>query len=304
MRVTTVAKQKLQGREEVVGTVRAKLRATLEAKVSGRVEAMPVKLGQRVKAGALIARLDAQEIEAKVNQTRAVLQQAQGDMKRFSALLKQQAVTQREFDGVQARYQVALASLREARTMLGYATVRAPFAGVVTHKLADVGDLASPGRPLVELEDPRALRLEVAVPEALMGFIKVGASLPIRIAATEELEGTVAEVAPAADPNSRTFLVKVDLPQDAKVRTGQFGRALVPTGRSDILKVPNTAVVVRGQMELVFVVVEDRVHLRLVKTGKRFGSEVELVSGLDGDETIVVEGANALVDLQPVELLK
>lgn len=302
VRVQTIGDQPRQLAEEILGTVRAKTRATLEAKVAGRIAELPVALGQSLKAGDLVARLDVREIRAKLDQARAVLEQARRDRARFEALLRQQAVTQAEFDGVEARFRVAEAAVAEAETMLGYAEVRAPFDGVVTRKLADVGDLASPGRPLVELEDPKALRLEADVPEALIAGVHAGAKLPVRVSALNlDLEGVVAEIAPAADPNSRTFRVKLDLPDAPGLKAGLFGRVAVPVGETRAPRVPISALVQRGQMEMVFVVADGRAQMRLVKSGKRFGGEVELVSGVRPGERVVVEGAAGLVDGQPVE---
>ncbi|MCX8091928.1 MAG: efflux RND transporter periplasmic adaptor subunit [Verrucomicrobiae bacterium] len=303
VRVQTIDDQPRALTEEIVGTVRARTRATLEAKIAGRITELPVVLGQSLEAGDLVARLDVREIQARLDQARAVLEQARRDRDRFATLLRQQAVTQAEFDGVEARFRVAEAAVAEAETMLGYAEVRAPFDGVVTRKLADVGDLATPGRPLIELEDPNALRLEADVPEALISHVQPGAKLPVRIhAANAELEGVVAEMAPAADPNSRTFRVKLDLPGAPGLKPGLFGRVAVPVGETRAPRVPAQALVQRGQMEMVFVVADGRAQMRLVKSGKRLGEEVELVSGVRPGERVVVEGAGALMDGQPVEV--
>jgi RND family efflux transporter MFP subunit len=303
VRVQTVESKKRVATEEVVGTVRAKLRSVIEAKVSGKIDKMLVVPGQTVKAGELLAQLDAREIQARLDQALAVRQQAESELKRFSTLLQQQTVTQAEFDNVQARYRVAQASVTEVETMLGYTKVLAPFDGVITRKHADVGDLATPGRPLLEMEDPRALRLEADVPEAVISRLALGDKLPVRIAALEtELEGVVSEVSPAADPNSRTSLVKLDLPAKPGSRAGQFGRVAVPVGETTALRVPVAAVVVRGQMELLFVAVNQHAQLRLVKTGKRVGDEVELVSGVSAGDQIIVEGAAQLQDGQPLTI--
>lgn len=110
------------------------------------------------------------------------------------------------------------------------------------------------------------------------------------------------EIAPAADPNSRTFRVKLDLPPTLGLRLGQFGRVTVPLNEIATVRVPARALVVRGQMEIVFVVEQQKAQLRLVKTGKRLGDEWEVVSGLNAGESIVVEGAASLSDGQPVEV--
>jgi len=303
VRAQPIAAKPHQTTEDIVGTVRARLRATLEAKVAGRIEAMPVVPGQAVKAGEVVATLEVREIQARLDQAKALRDQAERDRKRFDALLSQKAVTQAEYDGMEARARVAEASVKEAETMLGYAKVLAPFDGVISRKFADVGDLAAPGRPVAELEDPKALRLETDIPEALISHVELGTRLPVRISAVPAAcEGVVAEMAPAADPNSRTFRVKLDLPSASGLRLGLFGRVAVPVGETTVPRVPASALVQRGQMELVFIVTEGRAQLRLVKAGKRHGDEVELVSGVSPGEQVVVEGAADLRDGQPLTL--
>jgi RND family efflux transporter MFP subunit len=288
--------------EEVAGTVRAKLRATLEAKLSGRIDKMPVLLGQAVKAGQLVARLDAAEIKARLEQAQASLQQAERDWKRTSALFDQQAATRSEYDAAESRHGVAKAAVAEAQAMMSYVEVLAPFDGVVTKKWVDVGDLASPGKPLIDIEDPSLLQLEAGVPEAIASRIQQDARLGIRVDAMKgELEGTVREIAPTADPASRTFRVKLDLPRTAGLMSGQFARLVVPIGQSSSVRVPVAAVILRGQLEILFVVANQRAQLRLVKTGRRIGDEVEILAGLEVGESVVVGGAALLADGQPVE---
>ena len=301
VRAQVVESKQRVATEEVVGTVRAKLRAVIAAKISGRIERVLVVPGQQVKSGEALATVDAREVQARYDQAVALRQQAESDLKRLTSLFEQKILSQAEFDNAQARARVAVAGVAEAETMLDYAKVTAPFAGVITRKHADVGDLASPGKPLLDMEDSTALRLEADAPEAVVGRLKLGDKLPVRVAALEkELEGVISEIAPAADPNTRTFLVKLDLPAAAGLRAGQFGRVVMPVGETNALRVPATAVVQRGQMEMVFVIVDGNAQLRLVKTGKRVGDEMELVSGIVAGEKIVAENAASLLDGQPV----
>jgi RND family efflux transporter MFP subunit len=302
VQVQAAASKKYLTTEEVVGTVRAKVRATLEAKVSGRIDSMPILLGQVVKAGQLVAHLDSPEIKARLEQAQASLQQAERDWKRASSLLEQQAVTRSESETAESRYRFAQAAVAEAQAMMGYIEVQAPFDGVVTKKWADLGDLATPGKPLIDIEDPSALQLEADVPEALASRIQQNASLAVRLdAPTTELNGTVSEIAPSADSISRTFRVKLALPQAPGLMPGRFARLAVPLGEVSSLRVPASALVQRGQLELVFVVANQRAQLHLVKTGKRIGDEVEILAGLDPGETVAVSGAALLVDGQAVE---
>jgi RND family efflux transporter MFP subunit len=288
--------------EEVVGTVGAKLHATLEAKLSGRIDQMPILLGQTVKAGQLLAHLDAAEIKARLEQAEAGLQQAERDWKRTSSLFDQQAAARSDYETADLRYRVAKAAVSEAQAMMGYVEIRAPFDGVVTRKWADLGDLASPGKPLIGIEDPSRLQLEADVPEAIASRIQQNARLSIRCdSLKDELAGTVREIAPTADPASRTFQVKLDLPPTAGLVSGQFARLVVPVGESSSVRVPASAVVLRGQLEILFVVANRRAQLHLVKTGKKIDDQVEILAGIDAGDSVVTGGAGLLTDGQPVE---
>jgi len=299
--VQTVESKSRAVTEDVVGTVRAKLHATLEAKLSGRIDKLPVVLGQRVKAGELVTRLDAAEINARLEQAEASLEQAERDWKRVSALFEQQAVTRAEYDAAQSRDRVAKGAAAEAKAMMSYVELVAPFDGVVTKKWVDVGDLAAPGKPLISIEDPSALQLEADVPQAIASHIQRDARLAARVdGVSGELTGTVSEIAPAADSASRTFRIKVDLSAQPGLSSGQFARLLVPVGENNSLRVPITAVVPRGQLEIVFVVENQHAQLHLVKTGKRVGDELEILSGLHAGDAVVTDGAAQLTDGQPV----
>ena len=284
--------------EEVVGTVRSKQRAVVEAKVSGRVLEYTATPGAMVKAGDLLARLDVQEIQAKVDQARAMLDQAKRDFDRQKQLIASNATTRQEFDATEARVKIGTGAVSEAETMMSYAKVTAPFDGVVTRKLADVGDLAMPGKPLLEIEAPTSLRFEADLPEAILDHVKLGEKMPVRLA--KVIEGTVSEISPVADPVSRTFNVKLDLPPTEGLRTGQFGRVSVPVAEVKLLLVPQNAVLKRGQMELVFVAQNGKAALRLVKTGKVLEGRIEVLSGLEEGEQVIVSETAKLTDGQPV----
>jgi len=300
---TQVAEAKsLMSTEEVVGTVRSKTRAVIEASVGGRIETLAASPGQLVKKGELIAQLDVREIQARLDQAKATLDQANRDLERFTKLLEQNVLTKAEYDTAEARQRIAKAAVTEAETMLGYAKVTAPFSGVITRKLSDVGDLASPGRGIVELEDPDTLRVEAAVPEGLIRLLKMGAGMEVRTAElASPATATVSEIAPAADPASRTSLVKLDLPANAGLRLGQFVRVAVPVGEKSSLRLPASALVLRGQMEMVFVAANKTAQMRLVKTGRQANGEIEIVSGLEAGERVVVDGAGKLLDGQPLQ---
>jgi RND family efflux transporter MFP subunit len=210
-------------------------------------------------------------------------------------------VTPAEYDAAQSRQRIAKAGVAEARAMMGYAEIVAPFDGVITKRWADVGDLAAPGKPLVDVDDPSVLQVEADVPEAIASRIKHDMRVGIRLdASSREIEGVVTEIAPAADTVSRTFRIKLDLPASG-LMPGQFARLAVPVGQRKSLRVPASALVTRGQLEIVFTVVNQRARLHLVKTGEHAGDKIEVLSGLEPGGSVVIHGADQLIDGQPVE---
>jgi RND family efflux transporter MFP subunit len=301
VKVQTVSLESHQATEDVVGTVRSKQQAVIEAKVSGRVLQYLVAPGQTVKAGEMLASLDVQEIRARLEQAKAGLEQAEKELARYKQLIATNAVGQQEFDAAEGKQKVAKAALNEAETMLGYARVTAPFDGVITRKLAEVGDLAMPGKPLMEIEAPSSLRFEAGVPEAILDRIKLGTTMAVKVSSLPKpLEAVVSEIAPVSEPSSRTFLVKFDLPTVEGLRTGQFGRVSVPIAETKLLRVQRDAILKRGQMEVVFVVRDQKATLRLVKTGKTIGGGMEILSGLEEGEQVVISNVARLTDGQPL----
>jgi RND family efflux transporter MFP subunit len=291
--------------EEVVGSVRAKSSATVEAKVSGRVSKMLVDLGQRVVKDQLLAEIDAQEVKAQYDRAVANRDQMARDFKRYAELLQKQVTSHQEYDAAQGRYLVADAAVKEAETMLGYVQVRAPFAGVITRKIADVGDFSTPGKPLLQLENPEQLRFEADVPEAIIDAVHTGNPVDVLVTTLGgKIHGTISEISPTADPSSRTYLTRIDLPMTTGLRAGQFGRAYIPVGESLSVSVPASALLQRGQMEIVFVNDRGIARLRLVKSGKHYEDGVEILSGLSKGEEVICDMAQSLRDGQPIQIAR
>ena len=303
--VAAAASRPLWDEEEVVGNVEAAQRAVLSAKVTGVVDAINVAPGSKVARGDALANIDAREIKARLDSALAAQDQASKDFGRIERLLKSGSSTRQEYDAATTRMRTADAGVVEARTMLQYTSITAPFDGVVTRKLVEVGDLATPGKPLLEMENSSLLRFECEIPEALIDRIAIGAELPVLVdAASAALSGKISEIAPSASAGSRTYLVKLDLPAAEKLRAGQFGRVRVPVRERPGVVVPEGAVVARGQIESVFVVSDAVARLRLVKTGRRIDGGVEILSGLSGGEPVVVRDAHLLSDGVAVEVSK
>ena len=233
-------------------------------------------------------------------------------MKRYQQLYEKKSVSPQEFDEIQARYQSAEArrdvaragqaqanaALTQAQTSLSYAGIRAPFAGVVTEKMADVGTLASPGMAIFTVEDTRSYRLEATVDESDIAISHIGQIVPVSVDSlgSTELQGKVSQIVPSADSASRSFLVKVELPADARLRSGLFGRVRFARGERSALLIPEPAIVQRGQLKGVYVIDANQIAgLRYVTLGKDAGNQVEVLSGLqDGEKLIAAPGDREL----------
>ncbi len=206
----------------------------------------------------------------------------------------------------QARIESARAELASVQVMESYAKIAAPISGVVTVKHADVGSLAAPGTPLLTLEDSRRYWLELAVPDSQAARIRRGQSLAVQVeAAGISTTATVSEVVPSADPTTRTTQVRLDLPASPRLRSGLFGRAWVPIGRRQAIRVAREAIVERGQLQGVYVVGQDNIaRFRLVRTGPASHGAVEILSGLTSGELVVVAGTERVSDGARIEGVK
>lgn len=288
---------------EQMGTVTARQRAGIETKIQAQVQRIPVALGTRVRQGDLLVELDTRDLHAHVDQAQAVLQQVSQDFARYQRLYEQGAVTQQDYEAAKMRQSVAQASLAEAQAMLSYAQICAPFSGTITDKTVNVGDLAIPGRPLFVLEDNAPRQLVVGIPEQYHHGINQGDTLAVSLGSEySTVSGVVGEISPSADPASRTFTAKIDLPESAKVRPGQLGRLQLDTGGDASVAIPATALVRRGQLELVYVAtLDNHAALRLVRTGRLHQGRIEILAGLNDGDRIVNSPPAGLADGDRIE---
>jgi membrane fusion protein, multidrug efflux system len=285
------------------GTVTSQTVANVAPKVMAHVLEVRVRAGATVKAGEVIATLDDREVRARVAQARAALgaaqaqaTQAEADQRRLRSLFEKQAATAQDLDAVDARAKATRAQVAQARdavaeaeVLLGETTVRAPFDGIVAQRLVDPGDMAVPGRPVVVIHDPTSLRLEAHVAERCIGALRTGMEVPARFdTPPRQLTAHIEEIAPMADPQSRTFLVKAALPSEPDILPGLFGTLRSSCGRHAALLVPAGAVSRKGQLERVQVVVDGVPLLRDVRTGKMYGNRIEVLSGLSEGEMVVI----------------
>ncbi len=310
---------------EVIGTLRSRNHAVIASRLMAQVASVSVTAGARVAAGDLLLTLDAEELEARVAASEAsvavaeqTLEEARREEQRTRSLFEREARTQQELDAAATRlasagaaHAAATAELAAARSTLSDARLTAPFAGVVLSRSVEPGDMALPGHGLLELYDPSTLRLEASLPARLVARLSVGDALDIVVDSVRgpdgsalAIEGRVDELVPSVDAATRTALVKIALPDIAGALPGMFARALVPAGERLALVVPRGAVVERGQIQQVFTASDDgrNARMHLVRTGRRVGEGIELLTGLSGTQRVVVEGAQALHDGTPIRI--
>jgi len=303
----------------LVGTVQRPERSILAARLGGRVGSFAVREGETVKRGDLLLTLEDNQAEAGLREAEAGLQQAKSRIaalrarlelaektyERYARLRQGEAVTPQEMDRVfseraAARQELAAAEAAgrqaeaqrsAARIGEGYTRVTAPYAAVVVRKEVREGATVMPGTPLVTLDSQGSWQVLAEVPESSLERIRLGDNLPIRIpAANLQLSGKVVEILPSADPRSRSFPVKLEIPDRPALRSGQYAQVTVSGSPEVLVTIPSTAMVTRGQLTGVYIVEEGVLHYRQVKTGREFDGRIEILSGLSGGETIVTAG--------------
>jgi RND family efflux transporter MFP subunit len=286
-----------------VGSVVSDQRIEVTSRMSGYIHELLVREGDRVRRGQIIARLDGADVEGAIRQSRAgvgaassALADAQIDFERFQRLYERASVSENEWRKVRLKRDAARESLNQAQAaqdtanaQRAYVDIRSPDDGVVVARLKQAGDLAAPGAPMLTLEVGRALLFETSVSEAHVAAIAVGSRARVKIdALTQVFEGTVSRVVPSGDPVTRSYLVKVALPETAGLMPGMFGRASFAVGDSPSLLVPAQALVERGGLRGVFLVDEAGLaRFRWLRTGREWPDRIEVTAGLAAGERIV-----------------
>lgn len=293
--------------EEVVGTLKAASRSIVSAKVLATIVEIPVTAGDRVAEGDVLVRLDDEQLQARERQAeqelaaaRANRREAEQDYRRQARLLEQRAITRAAFEQTTRKLETAQANesraeqaVAETEVLLSYATILAPKSGRIVDRLAEPGDTARPGEPLLVLYDAESLRLEAPVTEQRAVQLSVGEQLVVFVDALDrEIDATVDEIVPQADAPTRSFLVKAGLPRSSDLFEGMFGRLRIPAGTRRHLCLAESAVRQVGQLEFVDVVMPDEsLEKRYIKTGRvGLPGRIEVLSGLAAGERVVLYG--------------
>lgn len=296
------------------GVVEAVRQTVLAAQVAGAVTALNVKVGDAVKAGQLLARIDAQAAvqtaaasDAQVQAARASLDLASKEFERQKQLYQKDYISQAALQRAEAQYKSAqaqvaalVAQASATRTQTGFFLVHAPYAGIVSEVPVALGDMAMPGKPLVTIYDPNALRVTVSVPQSVVANVAADALIKVQLpslgAAREWVTPTRTQVLPTSDASTHTAQLRLELPPAITgIKPGLFARAFVPAtiDKGARIEVPARAIVRRAEMTGLYVIGTDgRPLLRQVRVGRvsgASGESVEILSGLSAGERVALD---------------
>lgn len=289
----------------IPATVVATEEAALATRTSGTIRRMIFDIGARVSAGTALAVLDTKEIDARISSAEAAAQLARQWHDRIASLAADGAATEQELDDATARLHMAEAALREARAQRDYVVLRAPFAGVITGRTADAGDLALPGVPILRMVGTEGLKVEADVPAALAGGLGVGTEITVfRPETKARYAAEVTRVVPALELSSRRFRIEAQFAAGPEglpeIPPGTFVRMELGQPSATTRWIPADVVVSRGQLKGVFVVEEEHIRLRWVRLGHQLDGTVELLAGPKDDALLVRRPGIDFTDGLPV----
>lgn len=307
------------------GQVEAVQTTNISTRVMGRISNIYVKAGDKVSKGQLLATIGDEDIRAKSAQTDAMIDEAevtyaaaQKDYDRFSKLYKQQSATAKELDIMTLQYNSAKARLDAAKQMrneinasLSYCSLRAPFPGVITQKLAEVGSIANPGMPILTIEKSGILQVSAAIAESDINNIHLGDASIMQIKSTGKIfGGKIIQLNPSSQFTGGQYIVKINIVKadETGVYAGMFVSVSIPskeTNRvnSDIVLVPSAVIIKHDELTGVYTMSsQNTAMLRWIRLGKTYGDKVEVISGLSKDEQFIRSSESKLYNGCPVVL--
>jgi len=318
---------------ESVGTVSAKTVSTISSKLMGAVKEILVREGDQVKKGDRLANIDDRQVNAMLRQAKAALAEARraetgasagaelasATYARYQNLMKDESTSPQEFDEIKSRYQQAQAGLATAKQRVKQAeaalfstvvsskdaVILAPYDGTIRAKMIDVGDLATPEKPLFTIETTGNYIVDLELPEQYIHTIALNQEVIVAVSAlgNKTFTGSVQDIFPAADAKSHSFLVKVKIPADKALRSGMFARVSIPIGEAGLMLIPATAVIHSGQLTGIYIVDDTQTaKFRLIRTGRTFGESIEVLSGLKQGDRFVTVPPPTLINGMKVEM--
>ncbi len=317
------------GSSNISGQVESSQTANISTRVMGYITKLTVKVGDHVNAGQLIASISnndmiakRSQVDASITEAEAALKNAQKDYDRFTTLYKQQSATAKELDNVTLQYNAMKAKVESAKqmrnevnAMLAYTSLTAPFAGTVTQKFADAGNMANPGMPIVTIEQSGTYQISASVPETEISQVKTGESVNVTIRSVERtFTGKITQINPSSQFTGGQYLIKISIPDNEKkgLYAGMYANIGIHTTSKSTLHsagnavlVPVSAIVNKEQLTGLYTISSNNTALlRWVRLGKVYGDKIEVISGLDKNESFIVYAEGKLYNSAPVSIKK
>ncbi len=311
--VTVITPSSQEGNElSISGQVEAAHAVSISTRLMGYITSLKVKVGDQVNKGQLLVSISDQDMQAKraqanagISEAEAAVKNAKKDLDRFNNLFKQQSATAKEVDNITLQFNSANARLEAAKqmrneisAMMGYANLYAPFAGTVTQKMAEQGSMASPGMPILTIEQTGAYQVSAAVPENSISQIQTGNPATIKIEAINKtINGTVAQINQSSQFTGGQYIIKIMIPaQEQKgLYAGMYADVLMPLKKTatpatekNMVLVPQQVIEHKNQLTGLYTISSNNTALlRWVRLGKTYGDKVEVLSGLEKNESFI-----------------
>jgi RND family efflux transporter MFP subunit len=289
--------------ETIPAGIKAREATLVSSQILARIKQIHVRAGDNVVKGQLLVTLESAGLKAQLAQavameeaSQASLTEAKEALDRTQTLKDKGLVSQSALDNAIATFrrfdsEVMAAKQRNqaAQTALEYSIITSPFSGVVVERSAEPGNMASPGQLLLSLYDPLTLQIEADVRESLATHLEIGRKIIVNIDSIgKNIDATIVEIVPAADPNARSFLVKAGIKFNPQLKPGMFARMLIEDGTKDVLSVPEDYVKSYGQLDMVWLLKDGHLSRRFVRLGKTHLNQVEIVSGLNSGDILAL----------------
>jgi RND family efflux transporter MFP subunit len=301
------------------GQIEASQTVNISTRMMGFITAITVKVGDHVNKGQLLVRISNDDIKAKraqtdamVSEAEAALNSAKKDLDRFNNLFKQQSASAKELDNINLQYSSAMSRLEAAKqmrnevnAMMSYSELVAPFSGNVSAKMMDAGSMASPGMPILTIEQAGVLQVSAAVPENSIQQLQLGSVANVQIQSIEKtFQSSVSQINPSSQFTGGQFIVKIKIPESAQkgIYAGMYANISIPiknstvkTSEPDAILIPASAIEYKNQLTGLYTIsANNHALLRWVRLGKTFGDKVEVLSGLEKSESFIISAEGKL----------
>ncbi|MGH8518063.1 MAG: efflux RND transporter periplasmic adaptor subunit [Panacagrimonas sp.] len=290
-----------------IGNLRADESIVIRPEIAGRIERIAFEEGQRVKKGALLARIDAAETRAVLQSSRTQAELDKQRLDRVADLRKKGFISQQALDEAQSSHARSIAKQREDEAKLAKSEIRAPFDGVAGLRQVSEGAYVAAGTDIARLEKIDQLKLDFRVPETYLAQLKEGLAVSAAVDSFPQASfpGKIYALEPSVDEQTRTVLARARVANpELKLRPGMFARVLLTLGvRENAVWIPEEAIVPRGQDSTVFRIVDGKAELVVVQTGTRKVGEVEILKGVAAGDMIVTEGTQRLAPGMQVSII-